>query len=381
MNIKFKQLLKNILFFVGLTGILIYESAHYSSLIRIDYPTSLILGDISLIILIIKILLTKEKTWKYLIYALLIYLARICENNIAIDFHMTFIIIPIIASKEIELKKIIKFIFIFNSLLILMQTICYTLFNIGLMDFLIIEKENSLYRNGVLRHTMFFFHPNTFSNYLFWTYMMFVYLNFDNKKMKKIIILVAIFLAIFTYIIPNSRNAALFYIISIVLILVYNSKIRDNKYFKTMTMLSFAICMLISFILLILYNGDNILGDLTNAINKLLSGRIWLGKSYLQEYGTSLLGNYMFSPDKNYAASYVFRVVIDNWYYYMIIRIGIVFTIFFAVMFSKACYNFTQNKDYAKTYVLTIFMLYNCIEIIATLPQLSFPYFFLGMLL
>ena len=67
-KINFKitiKLLQNILFFTGLTGILFYLSAHYSSLIAIQYKSSMILAKISLIILIIKILITKDKIWKY----------------------------------------------------------------------------------------------------------------------------------------------------------------------------------------------------------------------------------------------------------------------------------------------------------------------------
>lgn len=379
--IEIIDVIKKNLFYLGLTGVLIFESAHYSSLIIIKYPYSEILGNISLILLISKIVLTKEKFWKYILYFTLIYLAYICENNIGISYHMTFIVVTMIASRGIDIKKIIKYVFSFNCLLILVQMYCYVMFKMGYMDFLEIEKEVVLYRNGLLRHTFFFFHPNTFSNYLFWTYMMFVYLNFDNKKKRKLIVLLAIFLAVFTYVFPSSRNAFIFFIISIPLLYLYNNKkVQKNKVFLSLNELSFVLSLLVSFILLIFYDTNGMFGIITGWIDKLLSGRIWLGKSYLIEYGISLLGNFM-TASRNFNATGVATVVIDNWYYYMLIRLGLIFTLFNFIIFFKGACHFTKTKDYAKLYVLIIFILYNCIEIVGTIPQISFPYFFLGMLL
>lgn len=374
-------LIKQILFYVGLTGILFCFSDQYSSILSLPFKSKSIIANSSLLLLFIKILLTKEKLWKYLMFLILIVLACVCDTNIGIRYHTIFIVVLILSSREIDIKGIVNYVFIFNCLFIAIHMFSYILFKIGLMDFLVIEKEFVLYRNNHLRHTFFLFHPNAFSNYLFWTYMMFVYLNFNNKKMRKVIVLVAIILSMFVYIFPVSRNACFFFIFSIILLFVYdNQKIRNKKWFCNLNVLLFVLCFTISFSLLILYNNPNILGKITGMVNNLLTGRIRLGQGYLAEYGTNLFGIFM-PASRNMRAVGVERVAIDNWYYYMFIRLGLLFTFFYFFTFLINLWNFVKNKDFSKLCVILIFLLYNCIENIGINGQLAFPFFFLGMFL
>lgn len=375
------NVVRQILFYVGFTGVLVYLSTYYSSLLVLSLKTKTMIANVSLILLFTKILLTKEKIWKYFLFGFLIIMAYACETNIGIPYHMTFIIVPMIACRGLDIKKVIRYVFIFNCVLLSYQVFCYVMNQIGFMDYFPLEEERILYRNGHIRHTFFFFHPNTFSNYLFWTYMMFVYLHFDNKKMHKVIVILAIILATFVYLFPASRNACSFFILSIPLLFLYqNKRIQKCNTFRYFNILIFTLCFVVSFILAVLYGTNGILGTIIKPINRFLSGRISLGYNYLVEYGTSLLGILM-SSVRNLKAVGVERVVIDNWYYYMYIRIGLFFTIFYFVTFFRGLCHFTKQKNFAIMYTMVIFLLYNCIEAVGVNPQLAFPFFFLGMLL
>lgn len=381
-KINFKitiKLLQNILFFTGLTGILFYLSAHYSSLIAIQYKSSMILAKISLIILIIKILITKDKIWKYFLYAILIFISYKCDCIINIPFHMSFIIIPIIASKNINTKVIIRYMLFYNIILLTIQIFCYIMHLNGVIKFSNIEEKKIFYRYGHIRHTFFFFHPNTFSNYLFWTYMMFAYLDFNNKKMRKYIVVIAVLLSIFVFLYSMSKNASVFFLISIVFFYIFhNVKIQNNQLFQYLNVLLFSICLFVSFLFLFNYGKEGIFGTIINSINSVTSGRIKLGHDYFFEYGVNVFGMLM-TNTRNLSAANVESVVIDNWYYYMVIRLGLVFTFFYFILFLISSYKFIQNKNFDKLYVITIFLLYNCIESVGINPQLAFPYFFFGI--
>lgn len=381
-KINFKitiKLLQNILFFAGLTGILFYLSAHYSSLIVIQYKSSMILAKISLIILIIKILITKDKIWKYFLYAILIFISYKCDCIINIPFHMSFIIIPIIASKNINTKVIIRYMLFYNIILLTIQIFCYIMHLNGVIKFSNIEEKKIFYRYGHIRHTFFFFHPNTFSNYLFWTYMMFAYLDFNSKKMRKYIVVIAVLLSIFVFLYSMSKNASVFFLISIVFFYIFhNVKIQNNQLFQYLNVLLFSICLFVSFLFLFNYGKKGIFGTIINSINSVTSGRIKLGHDYFFEYGVNVFGMLM-TNTRNLSAANVESVVIDNWYYYMVIRLGLVFTFFYFILFLISSYKFIQNKNFDKLYVITIFLLYNCIESVGINPQLAFPYFFFGI--
>ena len=84
-----------------------------------------------------------------------------------------------------------------------------------------------------------------------------------------------------------------------------------------------------------------------HSINSLLSNRILIGKMYLKEYGISILGN-LFTPAKNVSAVGVTRVVFDNWYYYMIIRLGLLMSIFYCFIFCKSLLKLSENNNWSK---------------------------------
>lgn len=373
--------IKNLLFYLGLICTLIIFTTGSSQIIQLDSVLIMNIQILTQVFLILKIILTKEKLSNYLFFTLIIVLTYICDSNMGNHFELTPVILLIIASRQVESSKIIDFVLCFNILLIGYHVAVYILdyvFNCGFFD---LSYQTSFYRGEKIRHAFYFYHPNTFSNYLFWTYLMYVYLNFNNKKKTLLIVFIGIILAILTYIFPNSRNASLFYLISLILYALFkNKKFTSSKKICSLLSFSFVICFFVSFYLLIFMDSNTAVGNFINKFNLFLNNRLLVGYRYLMVYGISLLGN-LFTPENNLLAVGYSRVILDNWYYYLIIRVGVIMNLFYLYSFSKTLTKSLQKKDYSKVFAIVIFLLYNCIESIGINPQISFPFFFLGMFL
>ena len=139
--------------------------------------------------------------------------------------------------------------------------------------------------------------------------------------------------------------------------------------------------MVMSFILAYLYGQANILGDIVSLVDKFFTGRIRIGKAFLNEYGISLFGIVPTAiRNKNVLGAFDPNFIVDNWYYYLIIRNGIIMVIFYIYYFHKTASMQLKNNDYAKLFVIMVFMIYSFSEGIAkgNLMYLSFPLFFLS---
>lgn len=371
---------QNLLFFIAIILFYVVNVNTISRIIIINSSTINQLKVAITTILLLKIIITKEKLSTYLLFLLCIVIAITCDYATGLNYDMLLLVLLILSARNVDVNKVIKLILCLNIIVIGFHCIKYILdynANVDLLEF----QKQFIRSNGKIRHTFYFYHPNTFSNNLFWSWMMYFYLNFGKKKEVIRTCIVGIAFAIITYIFPNSRNAALFYIIAILLYCIFqNKKVINSKLFAINTNLFFLLCFFVSWLLLVFLGQDGIIGELVSKINSLLSNRILIGKMYLREYGISIFGN-LFIPEKNIAAIGVTRVVFDNWYYYMIIRLGLLMSIFYCLIFCKSLLKLSENNNWSKVFVIVIFLLYNCIECVGMTPIISIPYFFIGMFL
>lgn len=371
---------QNLLFFIAIILFYVINVNTISRTISIDSLTINQLKVAITTILLLKIIITKEKLSTYLLFLLCIVIAITCDCATGLNYDMLILVLIILSARNVDVNKVIKLILCLNIIVLGFNCIKYIMdynTNVDLLEF----QKQFVRSNGKIRHTFYFYHPNTFSNNLFWSWMMYFYLNFGKKKEVIKTCIIGIVLAIITYVFPNSRNAALFYIIAILLYFVFqNKKITNNELFKININLFFLICFFASWLLLVFLGQNNIVGELVSKINNLLHNRILIGKSYLAEYGISIFGN-LFTSEKNMAAIGVERIVFDNWYYYMIVRFGLLISIFYCFTFSKSLLKLSEQQNWQKVFVIVIFLLYNCIECIGMTPIISIPYFFIGMFL
>ena len=95
----------------------------------------------------------------------------------------------IVAAKGIEINKILKFLLIFNIIVLSIHILLYGIYYFTDSNSLQLEVRSG---TDVVRHDFLFGHPNTFSTYLIWTYLMYLYLKYDKINIKDYIVMIII---------------------------------------------------------------------------------------------------------------------------------------------------------------------------------------------
>lgn len=326
-----------ILFFVGLYILLFRWLFNITAFIELSVLSQRILLMAGVICLSLKILTDTQNILKLLKYfALLAFLFlnyKLCGESI---IFISFLII--IASKNIELKKIIKTLCITISSVLLISVVLYIVayvFDAELLHYNIRKVDGDV----KIRHAFFFNHANTFSNILCWTYFMYLYYRYDKIKALDNIILCLI--ALFIYVFPNSRTTAILMVLFALVHWGYK-KFKDTKVINFIVKNMWIICMVLSIVCLAFHNNSMI-----QKLDSMLSGRINLGYLTYDLYGTTLLGQEI-PLEKSIQISqtrWIMSLVIDNLYYRLMFYYGVIVTIFLSYMIMKVMFKQVKEKN------------------------------------
>lgn len=369
------ETIRNVFFYLGITMVFISISYDYS-IIKFKLLTTNALLYSGITLLALKIFLTKESLYNYIKYLICILLAIICDSVIGNSKTALIIILYMISSKKIDRNNFFKYLFLLNYTIILFNLYIY--FSNQFLGFNFFDAKIDagyyLYRNDLVRHGFYFYHPNAFSFYLFWTYILYIYLQWDNLKSKKnyvIIFIVSVLLAGVCFLCTQSRTASIFFLISVPLLLLFkNKKFQESKITKHTLSYFYVIMFNISMFLLFVFKQKNILGVISQKINVLLSNRILLGDLELSKYGLMVFGQSRISFND---------FVVDNGYYHILIKYGLLATVFFLCLFVKTSKRLYKTKDYKGLYLIILFCIYNFIEALLVHPQIAIVYVILGM--
>ena len=369
--------LANLLFYIAVLLLYIICINNISKAISIDSLIVIKLKVITSTIFILKILFNKENLFKYLLFLILISIAIACDLCTGLSFDILFIVLLIIASRNIDSNKVIKMIICLNIITIGYHCAKY------IIDYnlhpLVLKYQAQFIQNGI--HSFYFCHPRIFVNILFSSWLMWFYLNFNNKEQIIKVYIIGLLLAIITYIFTGFISTTIFYFITMILYFVFqNKKLTNKESIKIIVSLTFLLCIFISWFSLITFGQDNIIGEFISNINEFLNNRVLFGKRYLLEYGASLFGKKFTLVDSILASEFA-NTALNNWYYYMIIRLGLLMSIFYCFIFCKSLLKLSENNNWSKVFVIVIFLLYSCIECVGVIPIISIPYFFIGMFL
>lgn len=369
--------LANLLFYIAVLLLHIICINDISKAISIDSLIVIKLKVITSTIFILKILFNKENLFKYLLFLILISIAIACDLCTGLSFDILFIVLLIIASRNIDSNKVIKMIICLNIITIGYHCAKY------IIDYnlhpLVLKYQAQFIQNGI--HSFYFCHPRIFVNILFSSWLMWFYLNFNNKEQIIKVYIIGLLLAIITYIFTGFISTTIFYFITMILYFAFqNKKLTSKESIKIIVSLTFLLCLFLSWFSLITFGQDNIIGEFISKINELLNNRVLLGKRYLLEYGAGLFGKKFTLVDSILASEFA-NTALNNWYYYIVIRSGLLMSIFYCFIFCKSLLKLGENNSWSKIFVIVIFLLYNCIECIGVIPIISIPYFFIGMFL
>lgn len=234
-------------------------------------------------------------------------------------------ILFIIASKNIDFRKIVKTVLYSNIF-----GVCFTL--LLAVTGQIKANAVSLIYDGtrtVTRFSMGFSQPNYLGAHLFVICLCIAFITFNKMSIKTIVLLLV--LDAFVYMTCYSRtNCILIIAILLVSALVNRGElVRLNGHkFIEHTLKAFPVIIFFIVMLCTVFYNDNLLGS----INELMSNRLRYAHEYFLNYGFSFLGQPV-----DFSEIRIRSYTIDCAYVYLAIRFGIIWALLFPLSFSAIC--------------------------------------------
>jgi len=292
---------------------------------------------------------------------------RICDES-----GIFILAVTIMAAKNMDVKKIVKSIVIpmtvYFAIIISLYFIGY-LFDIESLSFMIKKTESSY----IVRHTFFYYHPNVFAEQLTWIIFMWLYLKYE--KWNTLTYLIIVMFSIFLYYFPNSRTNAVILLLIIVVNLIYN-KISIKK-LKLFSRNIFNICLILSMVLMILSNTDNII---VLKVNELLTGRIKLGWYTNELFGLTIFGQKLPIGENLEITQYhwIMSYALDNFYYRIIYANGLIITALYGYFINRGLKTLDKLERKKELIFFVILCIFGLSENVMSNIIIAFPLFFLN---
>lgn len=260
----------------------------------------------------------------------------------------------IVAAKESEFDKIVR---IAYKILLIMIPMVILLHFLGFIDDYILVK------NGMVRHSLGFSHPNVLGLQVFQLVACHCYIN--RKKIRVIDLIYLLIAVLFVYFVPSQTS----YICMAVLFLVLIINMIINKCRK----IFLDIYMNCLFALTILFNFFSVLWSFIGVewspilikINNFLSGRFsWCHKVF-QIYGVSFWGQriYVSTAERSQAGLSTYeKLYLDNAYMTLILITGIISYVVFILLYYISMMYFEKRKYTVLFIIFTTYALYGVME-------------------
>lgn len=348
---KNNMLKKTQLFFLGYALMLV--SQMFANVI---YFENIIyyLDYVAIALLTIYIVISrKDYNKKDIIKLLLFSIVSVIIYLVSNDKKLLKLSILIIAFKNINFEAFIRFDFKYRFLFLI---IVVTLNLFGLMEC------NNVFRDGTMRYSLGFQHPNNFAVYSMVLCLEYIYIYRNRKKWHQYLFLtIALACNVF---LTDSRAC----IGIITLIIVYISipsniliAIYNNLIVKKLILHSFLIFFIISLAISLNYNTDN---KLINAINDITSDRIKIADRYFGEYpALSIFGNDLSMSRREINGKLNPNYVpLDNAYIHILLEWGIIMAIIFALLYYVSLKRLYKSSNYILIFILIMWEIYSIME-------------------
>lgn len=330
--------------------------------------------DTLLMLAFFGIMLWKLALQSYTIIRLLLFVlvGALCAYT-CIKGNNFFIIISfvgIIAMQDVDLKEVVRKTSNVKIAILLIHVIIY--FSVLL---LMPDKIDYVYRNGIKRHYFFLGHPNTFSMYVLWASMEYLYSRYDKLK---VINLASIWVINFiTYQFTNSNTGVMVTTIAITLSICDKKNLkRIIKTLKPLSKYCFAVCSITIPIFVASYTKfSGIMLDIFKGINDLFTGRLLFGAYVFDVYGATLLGRTISFADKIYWRGYwIDDIVFDNSYIWLFVMYGSLYLLILSIAF----YLIARSTSNIEKILIVSYTFYGIMESYIINASICFPLLFIG---
>lgn len=355
------------IFFIGLLFYIIRNFFGYTS-----YPVPDNLRSLCWIVAemcwIIAIVMRMNFNWHMIIEILLIVWGYI-NQKITGSSNFVVICFLLFASREIEVKKIVRFMFQITSVLLALDIVMYIVnYALGRVE---LSQTRQIDGATILRHNFFFNNANGFSFYFFFTVLMFTYVYYDKIK-KGYLYGILLVSAWFTYVFPNTRTIALLFPLFILFDLC-KGRVWDkvvSKICRHLYVIAFVLVIIVVYLFAFHSNA------ITQKINEAMNGRLTMVAGAYQLYGINLKGHRIINENLYLPNLGYFKLYIDNFYGMLVIRYGLIVTVivsFFAIITSRDLY---KNNKRIELILLSFVFLFGLSESTALDIFPAFPWLF-----
>ena len=317
---------------------------------------------------IIAIVMRMNFNWHMIIEILLIVWGYI-NQKITGSSNFVVICFLLFASREIEVKKIVRFMFQITSVLLALDIVMYIVnYALGRVE---LSQTRQIDGATILRHNFFFNNANGFSFYFFFTVLMFTYVYYDKIK-KGYLYGILLVSAWFTYVFPNTRTIALLFPLFILFDLC-KGKVWDkvvSKICRHLYVIAFVLVIIVVYLFAFHSNA------ITQKINEAMNGRLTMVAGAYQLYGINLKGHRIINENLYLPNLGYFKLYIDNFYGMLVIRYGLIVTVivsFFAMITSRDLY---KNNKRIELILLSFVFLFGLSESTALDIFPAFPWLF-----
>lgn len=272
----------------------------------------------------------------------------------------------IVASKNINLHKTVRIVF---KLLFLA-----TLLIIGL-SLLGIIPENIMYRNGNIRHSLGFSHPNQLALRIFQLAACYCFLRWNEFGIGDIGIIS--FLLIFIVKVTNSQTAAICTVL--LLILTAFAKWSNRRFTNANVILGtvywwIGVGTAFSSVFLTLINAKEY--SILRTVDQILSARFSEGYKVYRLYGVSLFGQRIFvTPEERILVGLHTRLWLDSAYCNLLLRFGIIIFCVFCIAYF--CTFYSMKNIPIMAVLLLVYAIYGVME--GSLIQLTHNVFLIAL--
>ena len=310
------------------------------------------LSKIPLLLILVKLMLEifyREIDFKEL--ALCIFLI-ILSLLIAVFGDQNFIFyytLMLVGARGISIDKIIKFhLFLVGGLV----SVTFFLSLIGIIDNLTFFRADG----ETVRYAFGIQYPTDFSAIVFYVFALFLSVYLVQKT--KVVLFVGIALTLLLGVYVNARLDVILMLLLLIIGVLFNYKKIPNWFYK-IAPYSFLIFLILSLLLAIFYNPENIF---FNTLNGALSNRLELGQSALQDYDVTLFGQYieLVGFGGEYDPSQVYNFI-DSSYLQIVLKFGGIYTITVTIISILFTYKLLRHKRFLFVLVICLFNLHGVI--------------------
>lgn len=339
-----------------------------SFIVNINIPLSHLFKGFSLICQIISILEKKYPVRKLFLMSIILTVFAYTSYKVQSE-SVIMLFLFIFSYPGGDFKRIIKFDMLTRGFGIICTNICYAIGIAG--DVVLVRYTNS---GHSIRHSLGFLHPNICYAMVFIVIIDFYLLQiFNNNRIKWY---TTVIVAIISFIYETQTGARGAFVIQWLTVLLFYLEFRfeffsrHRKIAIIMSNLSIIMC-LFSILIEKLYEKNSVIGAI---LNSFATNRISSMYYYWNNYKITIFGQMLNKLSTQQAMLTGERaLVLDNFYFNLILGYGMLFTVVFLYLYIKLCRNIYLSGNVYIFIVLCVFAIYGLVE--GTIINIDYNYF------